>query len=184
MRSRLTRWNDRACFPPSARSSDALDAVLDHFLDNDAANRCSGSSLHPVCVGSSDERRVTYFFTATSINAVCCSFVLITTNRIDGLVTASQIATASFASILAGFEGEHARLGPATASFARWRLGAKCADRSHEEIGPRPKFSCRQRYQRSHFVFCYKGDHDDKAQPVHLLQVNLAAARLKRSLKH
>jgi hypothetical protein len=35
-----------------------------------------------------------------SIKAVCCSFVLIGTNRIDGRVTASQIAAASFASFL------------------------------------------------------------------------------------
>ncbi len=35
-----------------------------------------------------------------NINALCCSFVLIGTNRIDGRVTASQIAAASFASFL------------------------------------------------------------------------------------
>jgi hypothetical protein len=35
-----------------------------------------------------------------SIKAVCCSIVLIGTNRIDGRVTASQIAAASFASFL------------------------------------------------------------------------------------
>jgi hypothetical protein len=35
-----------------------------------------------------------------SIKAVCCSFVSIGTNRIDGRVTASQIAAASFASFL------------------------------------------------------------------------------------
>jgi hypothetical protein len=36
------------------------------------------------------------------IKAVCCSFVLIETNRIDGRVTASQIAAASFASFEIG----------------------------------------------------------------------------------
>ena len=36
----------------------------------------------------------------TSIKALCCSFVLIGTNRIDGRITASHIAAASFASFL------------------------------------------------------------------------------------
>lgn len=35
-----------------------------------------------------------------SIKTACCSFVLIGTNRIEGRVTASQIAAASFASFL------------------------------------------------------------------------------------
>jgi hypothetical protein len=35
-----------------------------------------------------------------SIKALCCSFVLIATNRIDGRITAAQIAAASFASFL------------------------------------------------------------------------------------
>jgi hypothetical protein len=38
-----------------------------------------------------------------SIKAVCCSLVLIGTNRIDGRVTASQIAAASLASFLLRF---------------------------------------------------------------------------------
>jgi hypothetical protein len=36
----------------------------------------------------------------SSIKTACCSFVLIGTNRIEGRVTASQIAAASLASFL------------------------------------------------------------------------------------
>jgi hypothetical protein len=75
--------------------------------------------------------------------------------------------------------GRRVRLGPATASSTGWRLGARCAGRSHKEIGPCPKFCANSATNAPNLCSVAGETTMTKLHPVHLLQANLAAARLK-----